>query len=85
MTSENTFILKFLLVLTLMYSYRAYQEIKVYRLIQYQQEEKLIGSQYTSLNYVGSHYKGDLLRKIVVLKLCYQAKMNGTLNEVLEA
>ena len=69
MTSENTFILKFLLVLTLMYSYRAYQEIKVYRLIQYQQEEKLIGSQYTSLNYVGSHYKGDLLRKIVVLKL----------------
>lgn len=69
MSTEFSFLFKFLLCITLIFSYKAYKEIKVYRLIQYEQEEKVYGSQYTSLNYIGTHYKSDLLRKIGLVKL----------------
>ena len=67
--NEIAFALKLVICLTLMVSYDAYQEIKVFRLVQYEVEEKVYGSQYTSLNYIGAHYKGDLLRKIALIKL----------------
>lgn len=61
-------LIKIFLCFALMFSFEAYQEFKVYRLIQYESEEKVYGSQYTTLNYIGSHYKGDLLRKIALIK-----------------
>lgn len=67
--NEFTNFFKILLFFAMMVSFYAYQEIKVYRLIQYEAEEKVYGSQYTSLNYIGTHYKGDLLRKIALLKI----------------
>lgn len=66
--TELSSLIKIFLCFALMFSFEAYQEFKVYRLIQYESEEKVYGSQYTSLNYIGSHYKGDLLRKIALIK-----------------
>jgi hypothetical protein len=66
--TELSSLIKIFLCFALMFSFEAYQEFKVYRLIQYESEEKVYGSQYTTLNYIGSHYKGDLLRKIALIK-----------------
>jgi len=68
MSNELSSIVKFFLFFALIASFTAYQEIKVYRLIQYESAETVYGSQYTSLNYIGTHYKGDLLRKIALIK-----------------
>ena len=70
MSTETTClsILKFMLCLLLITSIEAYKEIKAYRLIQYETENNLYGSQYSSLNYIGSHYKGDVGRKISLIK-----------------
>lgn len=38
-------------------------------MIQYENNEVLYGSQYASLNYIGSYYKGDNLRKIALVPL----------------
>lgn len=38
-------------------------------MIQYEQLETLYGSQYSSLNYIGSYYKADNLRKIALVPL----------------
>lgn len=65
---DFTFALKVLLCFALFMTYTAYEEIKVFRLVQYESQEQLYGSQYASLNYIGAHYKGDLLRKIALLK-----------------
>ncbi len=45
------------------------KEIKSYRLIQYENGDQLFGSQYSSLNYIGSYYKSDSLRKIAIAPL----------------
>lgn len=70
MSTETTClsILKFILCLLLITSIEAYKEIKAYRLIQYETENNVYGSQYSSLNYIGSHYKGDVGRKISLIK-----------------
>lgn len=36
-------------------------------MIQYEKDNVSFGSQYSSLNYIGSYYKGDNLRKIAVV------------------
>ena len=46
-----------------------YKEIKTFRLIQYENNEQLYGSQYSNLNYIGSYYKSDCLRKIALVPL----------------
>jgi NTP pyrophosphatase (non-canonical NTP hydrolase) len=38
-------------------------------LIQYEQLETVYGSQYSTINYIGSYYKGDNLRKIALVPL----------------
>lgn len=68
MTSEYSTIFKFLLCFAAVISIQAYKEIKAYRLVQYEKEEVVYGSQYSSLNYIGSHHKGDTLRKIALIK-----------------
>lgn len=67
-SNEFSYLFKLLICLAMIASFEAYQEIKVFRLIQYEAEENVYGSQYTSLNYIGAHYKGDLLRKIGLIK-----------------
>ncbi len=47
----------------------AYKEIKAFRLIQYESSETVFGSQYSSLNYIGSYYKADNLRKLALVPL----------------
>lgn len=65
---DITFVFKVLLCLAMFMTYSAYEEIKVFRLVQYEAEDKVFGSQYASLNYIGAHYKGDILRKIALIK-----------------
>ena len=67
-SNEFSYLFKLLICLAMIASFEAYQEINVFRLIQYEAEENVYGSQYTSLNYIGAHYKGDLLRKIGLIK-----------------
>ena len=38
-------------------------------MIQYESGDQLFGSQYSSLNYIGSYYKSDNLRKIAIVPL----------------
>jgi len=43
--------------------------MKGYRLIQYENAENLYGSQYSTLQYIGSYFKADNLRKIALVPL----------------
>ena len=43
--------------------------MKGYRLIQYENSENLYGSQYSTLQYIGSYFKSDNLRKIALVPL----------------
>ena len=43
--------------------------MKGYRLIQYENTENLYGSQYSTLQYIGSYFKADNLRKIALVPL----------------
>lgn len=38
-------------------------------MIQYEKEDALFGSQYSSLNYIGAYYKSDTLRKLSLVPL----------------
>lgn len=62
--------------LILLSSIQAYKEIKAYRLIQYEKEGKVFGSQYASLSYIGAHYKSNTLRKISLIKLMDLTEIN---------
>lgn len=69
MSTESIHLLKFLICIAVVVSIDAYKEIKAYRLIQYETDTGLYGSQYASLNYIGGHHTSDVLRKIALIKL----------------
>ena len=69
MSNEYTYLLRFFIYFLAIMSLEAYKEIKAYRLVQYEKGESKFGSQYASLNYIGSHHRGDVTRKISLVKL----------------
>lgn len=69
MSNEYNYLLRFFIYFLAIMSLEAYKEIKAYRLVQYEKGESKFGSQYASLNYIGSHHRGDVTRKISLVKL----------------
>ena len=63
------FFLFFSITITIVIYKIYFRMLKSYRLIQYESVEALYGSQYSSLNYIGSDYKGANLRKIALVPL----------------
>lgn len=57
-----------LLCLTLIQSTVAIYEFDVYRLVAYEQNGQTFGSKTNTFNLVGTHFSGDLLRKLAVIR-----------------
>jgi len=66
-TPSKTF-LQLALLLALLHLSLGLQELEVYRLVSYEENNQAFGSKLTSFNLVASHFSGDLLRKLAVIQ-----------------